>query len=175
MSWGQSDTLSYESIVSFYNNKTSTIDFFQQSGNNDKASELTEERDGYIDALGDSYGKGLFFLILSKEYYDSGDYLNAIKECSKTVEIYKKILGINHPEYVWSLESLANFYSETGNYLESIRFSSEARERGKIVFGNNHPYYAAFLNNLADDYSHLGNYFEAIRLGTEAQEIYKQI
>ena len=60
MSWGQSDTLSYESIMGYYKSKTNMIEFYQMAGNSDKVSLLTKERDNFIDALDDSYGKGFF-------------------------------------------------------------------------------------------------------------------
>ena len=44
MSWGQSDTLSYESIMGYYKSKTNMIEFYQMAGNNDKAAELRRGR-----------------------------------------------------------------------------------------------------------------------------------
>ena len=79
MSWGQSDTLSYESIVNYYESKTNMIEFYQMLGNTDKVLKLTNERDYYLDALGDSYGKGLFFNVLSEMYNELGDYQSAKK------------------------------------------------------------------------------------------------
>ena len=40
MSWGQSDTLSYESIMGYYKSKTHMIEFYQMAGNDNKVSEL---------------------------------------------------------------------------------------------------------------------------------------
>ena len=96
MSWGQSDTLSYESIVSFYNNKTNMMEFYYLSGNNIKVSELRKERDAFVDSLDDNYSKGKFFFLLSREYYNYKDYKNAIKECNKAVIVFKKVLGEYH-------------------------------------------------------------------------------
>ena len=107
VTWGQTDTLSYESIMNYYNRKTNMIEFYQLSENFDKVSELTKERDNYIDALEDNYGKGLFYYILSDESVDLGNYDKAIEECSKAVDIYKKVLGVEHPDYAASLNDLA--------------------------------------------------------------------
>ena len=103
MLFGQSDTLSYESIMDYYNRKTNMIEFYQTAGNNDKAIELTRERAGYIDALGDNYGKGLFYSALSDEYNELGDYINATLLCRKATNIYKKVLGSYHFSYIVSL------------------------------------------------------------------------
>ena len=163
VAWGQLDTLSYESIVSYYQSKTKTIEFFQVSGNTDKVMELTKERDSYIDALGDNYGKGSFFLILSGINYDLGDYQNALEACSKTESIFKKVLSKEHPEYALCLNNLAKCNSSLGNYTEAIRLGTEAMEIRKKVLGTEHPDYALSLDNLATYYADLGNYTEAIR------------
>ena len=175
MAWGQVDTLSYESIMSYYVSKTDTIEFYQQSGNADKVSELTKERDAYLDALGDNYGKGMFFFILSEYYYDVGDYQNALETGNKTEVIFKKVLGKEHPDYAMCLNDLAAFYSSLGDYTEAIRLGTEAMKIMKKVLGAEHPSHAKTLNNLANYYSDLGNYTEAIHLGTEATEIRKKV
>ena len=122
MSWGQSDTLAYESIVGYYENITKKIESYQSSGNINKASELEKERDEYINALGDSYGKALFFLALSRGDAHAGDFQSAIIRCGKAVEIFKKILGREHVYYALSLNELSNYYAKRGNYSKLTYF-----------------------------------------------------
>ena len=173
--WGQSDTLSYESIISYFQSKSNMIEFYQLSGNTDKVTELTNERDSYFDALTDNYGKGLFYLHLSIEYSNNGNLLLAIENGNKSLEIFKKVLGTENPDYATSLNNLAKYYSDLGNYSEAIRLGTEATEIRKKVLGTEHPSYATSLGNLAKYYSDLGNYSEAIRLGTEVMEIRKKV
>lgn len=172
--WGQSDTLSFESISLYYQRQNNMIEFYQLSGNTDQASKLTNERDLYIEALKDNYGKGIFYLFISDNYYNNGNYQKAIEEGKKSVEILKNVLGIDHHDYALSLANLATNYSKLGNYTEAIKLNTEALEICKKEFGTEHPNYAILLNNLATDYSELGNYTEAIKLETEALGIRKK-
>ena len=91
------------------------------------------------------------------------------------MEIRKKVLGSEHPDYATSLGNLALCNSYIGNYSEAIRLEKEAMEIRKKNFGTEHPDYAMSLNNLASYNSYIGNYSEAIRLGAEAMEIRKKV
>lgn len=175
MSFGQSDTLSYESIMDYYNRKTNMIEFYQTAGNNDKAKELTKERDGYIDALKDSYGKGQFYSALSDEYNELGDYINAKILCRKATNIYKKVLGPNHFTYIISLSNLAYCTAATGDFIEAINLEKESLTIREYISGTNNRDYAASLCNLASYYSELDNYLDAIRYAKEAKEIFEMI
>ena len=83
------------------------------------------------------------------------------------MDIRKRLLGTNHPDYATSLNNLATCYFNIGNYNEAIRLSLEAKEIRKRAFGANHIYYATSLGNLACDYSALGDYNNAITLFRE--------
>ena len=91
------------------------------------------------------------------------------------MEIRKRVLGTEHPDYAKSLSSLATYNSSLGNYAEAISFETKAIEILKRVLGTANPSYATSLSNLATFYSYVGNYAEAIRLGTEAMEIRKKV
>ena len=91
------------------------------------------------------------------------------------MNIIKKVLGTEHPDYATSLHNLAEYYSELGNNSEAIRLCSEAMNIIKKVLGTEHPDYATSLHNLAGYYSELGNNSEAIRLCSEAMNIIKKV
>ena len=175
MSWGQSDTLSYESIMGYYKSKTNMIEFYQMAGNTDKVSELTKEMHNYIHALRDNYGKGYFYYLLSIAYYNNEDYENAVEYGDRANNIFRNIFGSIHSVYATSLLHLAYCYSSSGNYSEAIKLGTEAMEIKKNIFGTNNLDYARSLNSLANFYSFLYNYSEAIRLDTEAMEIRKEL
>ena len=174
MSWGQSDTLSYESIMGYYKSKTNMIEFYQMAGNNDKAAELTKERNEYIDALGNNYGKGRFYYTLSELYYEASNYQSAIRTCNKAIEIIKFVLGLEHPDYAKSLLLLASMYSDISDYSEAIRLGTEAMEIYKRVWGTDHLDYALSLLNLALNQNYQGHYSEAVRLGNDAIDIFRR-
>ncbi len=114
-------------------------------------------------------------------YYELADqadeechYNDAIKFQKNVVEIRKKVLGEEHPDYATSLNNLALYYDELGNYTEAIRLGTLAMEIYKKVLGEEHPSYAISLSNLAGYYDDLGNYTEAIRLQTQEIAITKK-
>ena len=112
---------------------------------------------------------------LAYEKSDQGNYKEALRLDTEAMEIWKKVLGEEHPDYASSLNSLATDYTDLGNYQEAIRLGTEALEIFKKVVGEADPDYAMTLDNLANNYTELGNYQEAIRLSTEAMEISKKV
>lgn len=107
--------------------------------------------------------------------YQTGNYHEAIRLGTEALEIRKKVLGVNDPDYAITLGNLALFYSELDDKSEAIRLGTEALEIKKNLLGANHPDYATALDNLAYCFSEIGNNLEAIRLGSEALEIYKKV
>ena len=112
---------------------------------------------------------------LSMQYGKSANYTEAIRLCAYGVEIIKKILGEEHPDYVASLSNLASFYSKIGNNTEAMKLCGQALEINRKIYGEGHPSYATTLNNYALYNAYNGNYTEAIRLGTLALEIRRKV
>ncbi len=108
------------------------------------------------------------------EKYNQGNYPEAVRLGTEAVDLCKKALGTEHPDYATSVTCLSLYYSSIGNYSEAIRLGTEAMEIRKKVLGTEHPDYAISLNNLMAYNYNLGNYSEALRFGTEAAEIYKK-
>ena len=89
------------------------------------------------------------------------------------MNIRKKTLGENHPDYANSLSNLAQYYSNLGEYGKAIEIGTQAMNIQKQTLGENHPYYATALANLAMYYAGLGDYNEAVGIGTKATNILK--
>ncbi len=146
------------------------LTYFQKSDSLDKA-QLNPTHKKYHRAelkVADCY-EGL-----ADQADDEGHYNDAIKFQTNVVEIRKKILGDEHPDYAAALSDLALYYDYNSNYTEAIRLGTLAMEILKNVFGEEHPDYAESLNNLAGYYADLGKYTEAIRLQTQEIAITKK-
>ncbi len=74
----------------------------------------------------------------------------------QAMEIEKRILGENHPDYAGTLNSLANLYQDMGEYRKSEPLHQQAIEIWKRTLGENHPKYAMALRNLANTYLRQG-------------------
>lgn len=106
---------------------------------------------------------------------NTGNYSEAIRLCTETLNIIAKELGTEHPDYALALSNLASYQSSLGNYSEAIRLGTEALNIFAQTRGTKNSNYATSLSNLADYQSSSGNYPEAIRLGTEASNIFAEI
>lgn len=175
MSWGQSDTLSYESIMGYYKSKTNMIEFYKLSENSNKVNELTTERDLFIEKLGDSWGKGWFYAHMSYKFWSSGAYQEALENGNKAVDIFSKVFGMKSVEYAGLLNNLALIHSDLGNYTEALDLGTRALEIRGDLLGPEHPDYAGSLENIAIYNTYLGNYSEALKYEQKAMEIKKTV
>ena len=107
-------------------------------------------------------------------YNAQGDYARAEPLYRQALEIKKKALGENHPEYATSLNNLAWLYACQGDYVRAEPLYRQALEIKKKALGENHPDYAASLNNLAELYKSQGDYARAEPLCRQALEIRKK-
>ena len=108
------------------------------------------------------------------EYYNQGDYTNAIIYDEKALLQAKVEFGDSTQNYAVSLNNLAYLYEETGNYSKAENLYLKALDINKKVFGEEHPEYALTLNNLAALYQAIGNYTKAEPFYLQALEIRKE-
>jgi CHAT domain-containing protein/Tfp pilus assembly protein PilF len=97
-----------------------------------------------------------------------GDYARAGPLSKQAMEIWRKTLGENHPNYATSLNNLAGLYSSMGDYVKAEAFFEMAIGIRRKILGENHPLYASSLSNLAMLYQDMGNYAKAEPLLKEA-------
>ncbi len=102
-------------------------------------------------------------LIHQAGYYlsERAQYAEAEPLYRRALDIYEKALGVEHPDVVTSLNSLAVLYLNQGKYGEAeplLKRSLAVREK---ALGAEHPDVADSLNNLAALYRAQGRYTEA--------------
>ena len=78
-----------------------------------------------------------------------GAYDRAEPLYRQALEIRKKALGEEHPDYATSLNNLAALYHAMGAYDRAEPLYRQALEIRKKALGEEHPDYATSLNNLA--------------------------
>jgi tetratricopeptide (TPR) repeat protein len=100
-----------------------------------------------------------------------GDYKSAEPYYKQALEIYKKALGEEHPDYAMSLNNLGVLYSEMGDYKSAEPYYKEGLEIYKKALGENHTDYAGSLINLGILYSDMGDYKSAEPYYKQALEI----
>ena len=106
---------------------------------------------------------------------DIGNFADAFPLAEKAVEIRKRILGGQHPDYATSINKLANLYAAKGDLAKAESLYLESFAIRKQVLGEKHPDYAMSLNNLGMLYSRQGRYAKAEPLLNDALAIQKQV
>ena len=164
----KSDEL-YNKGVELYNAEkfAEAVEYFRQSDSLEKAGIDPSDAAYYRSelAIAASYAN------IAVDHYNNGNIEKAIKLENEALEIRRKALGEEHPDYAASLSNLALYTSATGNYDEAIKMENTALRIRKAALGEESADYATSLCNLADFNSGIGKYSEAIRLGTKAMEI----
>ena len=108
-------------------------------------------------------------------YRRQGRYSEAEPLYKQALEMYKRLLGEEHPSVATSLNNLAGLYRRQGRYSEAEPLYKQALEMYKRLLGEEHPSVATSLNNLAGLYRRQGRYSEAEPLYKQALEMYKRL
>ncbi len=98
---------------------------------------------------------------LANLYRQQGKYEEAEPLYKRSLEIYEKSLGPDHPSVAISLGTLAQLYKQQGKHEEAKPLLTQALDIFETVLGNKHPYVATTLAELAGLYEQQGKYEEA--------------
>ncbi len=82
-------------------------------------------------------------------YRAQGNYAEAAPLYRRSLTIYEKALGPEHPHVATALINLAGLYQAQGNYAEAEPLFQRSLAIMEKVLGPDHPHVALSLNNLA--------------------------
>jgi tetratricopeptide (TPR) repeat protein len=108
-------------------------------------------------------------------YYGQGLYEQTEPWCKQCIEVTRRRLGEEHPDFATSLNNLAFLYQFQGRYEEAEPLYLQALELRQRLLGENHPDVANSLNNLAFLYESQGRYEEAEPLYLQALELSQRL
>jgi tetratricopeptide (TPR) repeat protein len=112
---------------------------------------------------------------LGNTWREQGRYRDAILKWENVLEMYRKLLGTEHPYVATSLNNLASLYKSQGRYEEAEPLYRQALEMYRKLLGPEHPDVATSLNNLAELYRSQGWYEEAEALYRQTLEMYRKL
>jgi tetratricopeptide (TPR) repeat protein len=92
----------------------------------------------------------------------------------RSLAIYEKALGRDHPEVARSLNNLAGVFSNQGKFSEAEPLHQRSLAIREKALGPDHPEVAASLNNLAALFRDQGKYGEAEPLYQRSLAIWKE-
>ena len=82
-------------------------------------------------------------------YVNQGRYADAEPLYKRSLAIYEKALGPDHPNVAGSLNNLAGLYNEQGRYADAEPLFKRSLAIYEKALGPDHPDVAQSLNNLA--------------------------
>ena len=104
-----------------------------------------------------------------------GDYERAEPLYIQCIEIEKKVLGEEHPDYGTTINNLALLYESMGDYARAEPLLIQCKKIRQKVLGEEHPDYATSLNNLALLYDSMGDYARAEPLLIQCKKIRQKV
>ena len=107
--------------------------------------------------------------------YEQSEYKEVEPLLEGALEIYREVLGEEHPAIATSLNNLAVLYESQGRYEEAEPLYERGLEIRRKVSGEEHPDTAGSLNNLAAFYASQGRYEEAEPLYKRGLEIRRKL
>jgi non-specific serine/threonine protein kinase/serine/threonine-protein kinase len=112
---------------------------------------------------------------LGKTYDAIGVYEKSIAELERALDIKKRILGLDHPDTLLTMNSLATVFIRFGKYAEAESILREAVSRKKRVLGAENKQTLISMHNLGVVYYYQGKFKEAESLGRETLEVRKKV
>ena len=108
---------------------------------------------------------------MAELYKEQGKYERAEPLYQRSLSIWEKVFGKDHPDVATSLNNLAGLYKQQGKYTEAQLLYQRVLSILEKVLGKEHPNIAFALNNLAGLYKAKGEYIQAELLYQRALSI----
>ncbi|OUL27387.1 tetratricopeptide repeat protein [Nostoc sp. RF31YmG] len=115
------------------------------------------------------------FIGNARFYYCQGLYDQTLPWYEQCLEVTKKRLGEEHPDFADSLNNLALLYKSQGKYREAEPLYLQALELRRRLLGEEHSDVALTLNNLTVLYDLQERYSEAEPLCLQALELWRRL
>ena len=104
----------------------------------------------------------------------NGQYVEAEQMHQQTLEL-KKVLGLEHPDTLTSMNEVARALSSQGKYAEAEQMHQKTLELRKKVSGLEHPDTLMSMHNLAQVLDGQGKYAEAEQMHQQTLELRKKV
>jgi tetratricopeptide (TPR) repeat protein len=104
----------------------------------------------------------------------NGQYVEAEQMHRQTLELTRKMSGLEHPDTLTSMNDLALALSSQGKYIEAEQMHRQTLELDKKVLGPEHPDTLTSMSHLASALSRQGKYIEAEQMHQQTLELRKK-
>ena len=107
-------------------------------------------------------------------YRDLGQTEIAITYLEKALDYKKKLLGVDHPSYVSTLNNIALLYKEKGYIEKAVQATEHTTNTLGRIYGEGHPAYLRALDNHVEILIALRDFETAHKLSQQAIELRKK-
>ena len=104
-----------------------------------------------------------------------GDYKSSFSINTNVLLLKKETLGEGHPDYLISLNNLADDYAKFGDYSTALKINQRVLDARKRTFGENHPDYLTSLSNQSQYFSLSGDFSTSKEINWEVVLSRKEI
>ncbi|MCL2087610.1 MAG: tetratricopeptide repeat protein [Oscillospiraceae bacterium] len=108
-------------------------------------------------------------------YNEQGKYDTALEYLNKSLAIFEKVLGKEHPNIAMSYNNIACVYEEQGDYVQALKYHNKSLAICEKVLGKEHPNTATSYNNIGFVYKAQGDYVQALKYYNKALAIFEKV
>ncbi len=119
--------------------------------------------------------KGGIYIMLGEVKFLQGQYAETLTYHEKSIEIRRKFLPVNHPDFATNYNSIGLVYKKMGEYWKALLYYTKALEIRKKTLPANHIHLAISYNNNGSVYNNMGEYAKALSSCEKSFEIYQKI
>jgi len=164
-------------VTQFMTEMFKVSDPSEARGNNITAREILEKASKQIEGgLGqDPLVQARLMGTMAQVYNGLGLYAKAYPLAERAVELHRKLLGVEHPDTLRSMQALGEIEWRRGQYASAARIHQQTLEIRRRVLGPEHPdtlrsmYYLAIVEN------EQGHYAEAEKINRQVLDIRRRI
>jgi tetratricopeptide (TPR) repeat protein len=93
----------------------------------------------------------------------------------KSLVIWERVLGTEHPDTAASYNNIGCTYNSMGDYPKALEYHLKALAIRERVFGTEHPETAVSYINIGDTYDSMGNYPKALEFYLKTLAIHERV
>jgi tetratricopeptide (TPR) repeat protein len=108
-------------------------------------------------------------------YQLQGKYTEAVAMCRQTLQLQEKVLGKDHPDTLYTMNSLARLLYKQGKYIEAEAIDRQTLQLREKVLGKDHPDTLWSMYNLADSLYKQGKDIEAEAMYRETLQLQEKV
>lgn len=108
-------------------------------------------------------------------YEALGDYRNAMKFYKQSMDIRKKVLGVDNPNYATSIIYICYVYYNLGDWQTALKYLLQVKKMKEKDLRERDPQYASLLSDIGSAYREAGDFQNALKYTMKSLEIRQQI